>query len=132
MHEAYKISITVAILVVLSFFLTKTAAFSTVLLAVALFYHFDFECYPPQRRVGDKVISFSLKVRNSKINDALAREGQMHNNTAGLGNSLWLKSGYGGLSPNSSARMEPKITSTPVPRLQRKESLFAPRPPTGR
>lgn len=130
MYEAYKISITVALLVILSFFLTKTITLSIVLLALALFYHFNFEYYPPQRRVGNKVIRFSLKVRNSKINDVFSSQGQMHNNS---NSGLWLKSGYGAFSPNNSGKMEPKITSTPLPRVQQRiEPLLTPRPAAGR
>lgn len=130
MHEVYKVLITVTLLVVLSFFLTKTLAVSSILVALALIYHFDFECYPPQRRLTNKVIKFSLKVRNSKINDVFSNGGTMQNNS---NSGLWLRSGYSVFSPNSSRKMEPQITSTPIPRLhQRREPLLTPRPATGR
>lgn len=130
MHEAYKVLITITLLIVLSFFVTKTLAVSTVLFALALLYHFDFEYYPLQRRIGNKVIDYGLKVRNSKINDVFTNGGPMHNNS---NSGLWLKSGYGTFSPNSSRKMEPKITSTPIPRLQqRREPRLAPRPAMGR
>lgn len=126
----YKILIITTLLVVLSFFLTKTLAISTVLFALALLYNFDFEYYPPQRRIGNKVIKFSLKVRNLKINDVFSNGGTMHNNS---NTGLWLKNGYGSFSPNNNKKMEPKITSTPISRLhQRRESLLTPRPATGR
>lgn len=131
MHEPYKVVIAITLLVVLSLFWTKTLAVSTAFLAAALLYFFNFEYYPVQRRVVNQVIKFSLKVRNSKINDVFANGEPMHNSS---NSGLWLKSGYGTLSPNSSSRkMEPKITSTPIPRLhQRRESLLSPRPATGR
>lgn len=132
MHEPYKIVITITLLVVLSWFScwSTLVAVSTALFAAALLYFFNFEYYPLQRRIGNQVIKFSLKVRNSKINDVFSNGGPMHNNS---NSGLWLKSGYGALSPNSSRKMEPKITSTPIPRLhQRRESLVSPRPSTGR
>lgn len=126
MHEAYKVLIIVALLVVFSFFVTKTVAVSSILLTLAFFYHFDFEYYPPQRRIANKVINFYLKVRNSKINDVLLNGGPMHNNS---NSGLWFRSGYGAFPPNSSRKMEPQITSTPIPRLhQRREPLLTPRP----
>lgn len=132
MYEVQKIAITVIVLCLLPFILTKVVAVSAVAIAVALFYHFDFECYPPRRRVGDKVINFGLKVRNSKIGDFFRRPTdsgvEMHSSGgAGLGGALWSK----GASPDKSSfggGIEPRGTSTPPPRLQRREPLFTPRP----
>lgn len=130
MYEAYKFSITVALFVILSFVFTKTLVLSSALLVLALFYHFDFEYYPPQRRVNNKVIRLSLKVRNSKINDVFTKGIQMQNKS---NSGLWMQGGYRSFSPNSSGAMEPKITSTPISRIQhRKEVLLTPRPATGR